>query len=212
MQQTHQRPDSSEDSGTLLFKKSPQTSSQNQTHKFLLVWPHRKVVRVPLQGAHSTSGRCHILSQKFSAGGPDSGSTGPVSSQRCHPGDLRRRVTVPIYPTDCWDRDGSSESCPNSTTNNLCQQLQNMLRDFLRVVIRDNHFKFNDHYYDQKRGVAMGTRYAPPPLPISSWLPWKRVHWQSGRDLHLPCGSDFWMTSSCSGLPHRPDCRNSCAI
>ena len=48
---------------------------------------------------------------------------------------------------------------PPTTTYN---SYKNMLRDFLRVVIRDNHFRFNDRYYDQVRGVAMGTRCAPP--------------------------------------------------
>ena len=50
-------------------------------------------------------------------------------------------------------------TAPPTTTSN---SFKNMLRDFLRVVIRDNHFRFNDQHYDQKRGVAMGTRCAPP--------------------------------------------------
>ena len=43
-------------------------------------------------------------------------------------------------------------------TNNL----RHMVRDFLRVVICDNTFRFHDRYYNQVKGVAMGTRCAPP--------------------------------------------------
>ena len=41
-------------------------------------------------------------------------------------------------------------------------EFKNYLRDALRVVIRDNHFNFANRYFDQIRGVAMGTRCAPP--------------------------------------------------
>ena len=41
-------------------------------------------------------------------------------------------------------------------------EYKNFLRDSLRVVIRDNHFAFHDSYFDQVRGVAMGTKCAPP--------------------------------------------------
>ena len=47
---------------------------------------------------------------------------------------------------------------PTATHNSF----KNMLRDFLKVVIRDNHFRFDQDFYDQIRGVAMGTRCAPP--------------------------------------------------
>ena len=39
-----------------------------------------------------------------------------------------------------------------------------MVRDFLKVVIKENTFRFNDRFYDQVKGVAMGTRCAPPPF------------------------------------------------
>ena len=80
---------------------------------------------------------------------------------------------------------------PTATHNSF----KNMLRDFLKVVIRDNHFRFDQDFYDQIRGVAMGTRCAPPHLPISSWLLWKRRHWQIGRGLHLPSGKGSLMKS-----------------
>ena len=41
-------------------------------------------------------------------------------------------------------------------------EYKNFLRDSLRVVIRDNHFAFHDSYFDQVRGVVMGTKCAPP--------------------------------------------------
>ena len=41
-------------------------------------------------------------------------------------------------------------------------EYKNFLRDALRCVIRDNHFSFNESHYDQVRGVAMGTKCAPP--------------------------------------------------
>ena len=41
-------------------------------------------------------------------------------------------------------------------------KIKNMLRDFLKVVISKNTFRFHDHFYEQTRGVAMGTKCAPP--------------------------------------------------
>ena len=47
---------------------------------------------------------------------------------------------------------------PTATYNSF----KYMLRDFLKIVIKDNHFRFENDYYDQVKGVAMGTRCAPP--------------------------------------------------
>ena len=38
---------------------------------------------------------------------------------------------------------------------------KNMMRDFLRIILGHNHFKFNNSYYTQKKVVAMGTKCAP---------------------------------------------------
>ena len=38
---------------------------------------------------------------------------------------------------------------------------KNMARDFLRIILGDNHFTFEEHFYTQKSGVAMGTKCAP---------------------------------------------------
>ena len=40
--------------------------------------------------------------------------------------------------------------------------LKNMLRDFLKIVISKNTFRFQYHFFEQTRGVAMGTKCAPP--------------------------------------------------
>ena len=48
-------------------------------------------------------------------------------------------------------------SPPTSRQNNF----KNMMRDLLRITLGDNHFNFNDHFYNQVSGVAMGTRCAP---------------------------------------------------
>ena len=47
---------------------------------------------------------------------------------------------------------------PTSKQNDF----KNMARDLLKVVIKDNTFRFNNRFYDQVRGVAMGTKCAPP--------------------------------------------------
>ena len=39
---------------------------------------------------------------------------------------------------------------------------KNLARDLLKVIIRDNVFRFHDNYFQQTRGVAMGTRCASP--------------------------------------------------
>ena len=48
---------------------------------------------------------------------------------------------------------------PSSSKSNITK---NMLKDFLKVVISDNTFRFHNRYYNQVRGVAMGTKCAPP--------------------------------------------------
>ena len=47
---------------------------------------------------------------------------------------------------------------PHSTSN--CHK--NLARDLLRVNIKDNVFRFHNSFFQQIRGVAMGTRCAPP--------------------------------------------------
>ena len=82
---------------------------------------------------------------------------------------------------------------PPTTRSN---EFKNMMRDFLKVVVKDNHFRFSDRFYDQVRGVAMGTRCAPPPpLQISSWPSWRRWHWALGKAQHQHYGYDSWMMS-----------------
>ena len=39
--------------------------------------------------------------------------------------------------------------------------LKNMMRDLLKIVLGDNHFQFGQEFYNQTKGVAMGTRCAP---------------------------------------------------
>ena len=51
--------------------------------------------------------------------------------------------------------------CPTSPPTSKRNNLKNMLREFLKMVLGNNHFHFHDHYYDQIKGVAMGTRCAP---------------------------------------------------
>ena len=47
---------------------------------------------------------------------------------------------------------------PHSTSN--CHK--NLARDLLRVIIKNNVYRFHDSFFQQIRGVAMGTRCAPP--------------------------------------------------
>ena len=49
-------------------------------------------------------------------------------------------------------------SPPLATTNSF----KNLVRDLLKVVIKDNTFRFHDRFYNQVKGVAMGTKCAPP--------------------------------------------------
>ena len=41
---------------------------------------------------------------------------------------------------------------------------KNMLRDFLKLIVEDNTFSFNDKFYKQIRGVAMETIPCAPTL------------------------------------------------
>ena len=41
-------------------------------------------------------------------------------------------------------------------------EYKNFLRDSLKAVVKENHFEFHDQLFDQVRGVAMGTKCAPP--------------------------------------------------
>ena len=49
-------------------------------------------------------------------------------------------------------------SPPSSQSNNY----KNMIRNFLKVVICDNTFRFHQKFFNQVKGVAMGTKCAPP--------------------------------------------------
>ena len=49
-------------------------------------------------------------------------------------------------------------SPPQATYNGS----KNLIRDLLRVIIRDNCFRFHDTFFLQTKGVAMGTKCAPP--------------------------------------------------
>ena len=51
--------------------------------------------------------------------------------------------------------------CPTTPPTSKSNNFKNMLREFLKIVLGDNHFTFNNNYYDQIKGVAMGTRCAP---------------------------------------------------
>ena len=51
--------------------------------------------------------------------------------------------------------------CPTSPPTSRRSNLKNMMREFLKIVLGDNQFRFNNNYYDQIKGVAMGTRCAP---------------------------------------------------
>ena len=51
--------------------------------------------------------------------------------------------------------------CPTSPPTSRQNNFKNMMRDLLRITLGDNHFSFNDHFYNQVSGVAMGTRCAP---------------------------------------------------
>ena len=50
-------------------------------------------------------------------------------------------------------------TCPATSR---ISEFKNFLRDSLKVVVKDNHFQFSDCYFDQVRGIAMGTKCAPP--------------------------------------------------
>ena len=49
-------------------------------------------------------------------------------------------------------------SPPQSTQNTR----KNLIRDLLRTTIRDNTFRFHNDFFLQTKGVAMGTKCAPP--------------------------------------------------
>ena len=50
-------------------------------------------------------------------------------------------------------------TCPPLATSNT---LKNLVRDLLKIVIKDNTFSFHDKFFNQVNGVAMGTKCAPP--------------------------------------------------
>ena len=51
--------------------------------------------------------------------------------------------------------------CPTTPPTSRDLPFKNMLRDLLRITLGDNHFCFNEEFYTQKSGVAMGTKCAP---------------------------------------------------
>ena len=51
---------------------------------------------------------------------------------------------------------------PTSPPQATYKALKNLARDLLKIVIRDNTFRFHNDFYNQVKGVAMGTRCVPP--------------------------------------------------
>ena len=51
--------------------------------------------------------------------------------------------------------------CPTAPPTSREVPFKNMMRDLVRIILGDNHFKFNNSPYTQKSGVAMGTKCAP---------------------------------------------------
>ena len=51
--------------------------------------------------------------------------------------------------------------CPTQPPTSREIPYKNMLRDLLRLILRENHFCFNNLFFTQKCGVAMGTKCAP---------------------------------------------------
>ena len=51
---------------------------------------------------------------------------------------------------------------PTQPPSSKSNKLKNMLRDFLKIVISKNTFRFHNRFYEQTKGVAMGTKCAPP--------------------------------------------------
>ena len=51
---------------------------------------------------------------------------------------------------------------PATTRHPPTIKLRNMLKEFLKIVICKNSFRFHDRFYEQTKGVAMGTKCAPP--------------------------------------------------
>ena len=51
--------------------------------------------------------------------------------------------------------------CPTTPPTSRLVPFKNLMRDLLKIVLGDNHFMFDDEYYTQRSGVAMGTKCAP---------------------------------------------------
>ena len=51
---------------------------------------------------------------------------------------------------------------PPPTKHPPTTKLRNMLKEFLKIVICRNSFRFHDKFFEQTKGVAMGTKCAPP--------------------------------------------------
>ena len=50
---------------------------------------------------------------------------------------------------------------PTSPAHTTYKPLKNIIRDLLKIVVRDNTFRFHNQFYNQVKGVAMGTKCAP---------------------------------------------------
>ena len=51
---------------------------------------------------------------------------------------------------------------PTSPAQATYNSFKNLIRDLLKITIRDNTFRFHNDFYNQVKGVAMGTKCAPP--------------------------------------------------
>ena len=51
---------------------------------------------------------------------------------------------------------------PSTLAHSTLIPFKNFIRDLLKIVIRDNTFKFYNDFFNQTKGVAMGTKCAPP--------------------------------------------------
>ena len=71
------------------------------------------------------------------------------------------------------------------------------LVELIELCLRTTYFIFQDTFYEQLDGAAMGSP-SPQLLPTSTWSIWNRL---PCRQLHYPpdYGSDMWMTPLWSG-------------
>ena len=65
-------------------------------------------------------------------------------------------------PQAKFARYGPERVLPTSPPLATYNTLKNLVRDLLKIVIKDNTFRFHDKFFNQVKGVAMGTKCAPP--------------------------------------------------